>query len=193
MSGPRPASIEIIRDEHLAISAVLFLLRQTAREAERRPASADFALLWAILDYIVAYPDRWHHPKEDGFLFAALRGRSTRADALIARLRQEHADGHPMIGELKLQLAAFESGAAPQAFCAAAEAYVRFEWAHMRCEEDELLPLAESLLDAPEWARIDAAFRENDNPLSGLHPRDDAQTLYQRIMALAPPVSRSAR
>lgn len=186
MPGQRPASLEIIRDEHLAISAVLFALRQAAREARRRPAGADFALLHAILDYIVAYPDRWHHPKEDGFLFAALRGRSSKADALIARLEQEHADGYPMIGALKRQLVAFEAGASPEAFCEAAETYVRFEWAHMRCEEDELLPLAETLLEPADWEGIDAAFRENENPLSGLRPKDEAQALYQRILELSP-------
>ena len=56
----------------------------------------------------------------------------------------------------------------------------------MRREEDELMPLAERALTTDDWQRIYEAFRENDNPLYGLKPKDDAERLYQRILALAP-------
>ncbi len=182
----KPVALQIIRDEHLAISAVLFALRHAARAIRKQPGSADFTLLHAILDYIVAYPDRWHHPKEGQFLFAALQGRSAEADRLIATLEREHVEGYPMIAAMQRLLDAFEAGAHCDAFCDAAEEYVRFEWAHMRREEDRLLPLAEHLIPAEEWERIDAAFLENDNPLHGLRPKDEAEALYRRIIDLDP-------
>ena len=182
----KPAALQIIRDEHLAIAAVLFALRHAVRQVRSDPAAADFTLLHAILDYIVAYPDRWHHPKEDEFLFAALRGRSPEADRLLALLDREHAEGYPMIAEMQRLLGEFEAGANSGDFCSAAEEYVKFEWAHMRREEDRLLPLAEQLIPAAEWARIDAAFLANDNPLSGIRPKDEGELLYRRIVELNP-------
>ncbi|AVR88067.1 hemerythrin domain-containing protein [Thauera aromatica] len=179
--------IQIIKDEHLAISAVLYTLRYLVREM-RAGTPPDFTLLKAILDYIVSYPDRWHHPKEDEFLFAAIKRRTHEADALVARLEREHQLGYPMIELLKEKLIAFRNGdkGADQAFFELAERYVGFEWAHLHAEEDLLLPLAERVLVAEDWATIGAAFRAHDNPLFGIKPGEEARTLYQTILRLAP-------
>lgn len=183
----KPEAIQIIRDEHLAISAVLYSLRYLVKDM-RKGAAPNFPLLRAILDYIVSYPDRWHHPKEDKYLFAAVRRRSRDADGLIARLEREHQLGYPMMEELKKQLIAFQGGdgEAGQQFFDTAERYAELEWEHLRTEEEVFLPIAERVLSAEDWTEIATAFRENDNPLFGIKPKDEAETLYQRILALAP-------
>lgn len=183
----KPEAIQIIRDEHLAISAVLYSLRYLVKDM-RKGAAPNFPLLRAILDYIVSYPDRWHHPKEDKYLFAAVRRRTRDADGLIARLEREHQLGYPMMEELKKQLIAFQGGdgEAGQQFFDTAERYAELEWEHLRTEEEVFLPIAERVLSAEDWTEIATAFRENDNPLFGIKPKDEAETLYQRILALAP-------
>lgn len=180
-------AVRIIEDEHLAISTVLYALRHLVREM-RAGAAADFALLHAILDYIVSYPQRWHHPKEDKYLFAAIRQRTRDADALIDKLEREHALGQPMVDRLKRHLIAFRAGdaSAGDAFIATAERYAEFEWAHLRTEEDVLIPIAERVLTDADWRAIHQAFEENDNPLFGIKPRDEAEALYHRILTLAP-------
>ncbi len=184
----RPEAIQIIRDEHAAIAAVLYCLRYLVRQMRDEGKEANFPLLHAILDYIVSYPDRWHHPKEDDYLFASVKEATHEADHLIAELEQEHQIGYPMIEELKQELLAFERGEpeAAKRFYAVVDRYTHLEWGHMRKEEDLLMPIAERVLSAESWARIHAAFRENDNPLFGLRPKDDAERLYQKILSLAP-------
>ena len=183
----RPEAIQIIKDEHLAISAVLYSLRYLVKEM-RKGAKPNFPLLKAIFDYIVSYPDRWHHPKEDKYLFAAVKRRTHDADELIARLEHEHAVGYPMIEELTRLLVAFQNGdqAAREAFFNGAERYVELEWGHLRTEEDVFMPIAERVLSAEDWAEIHAAFKQNDNPLFGIKPKEEAEHLYQRILELAP-------
>lgn len=183
----RPAAIQIIKDEHLAISAVLYSLRFLVKQM-RKGDQPNFALLRSILDYIVSYPDRWHHPKEDKYLFAAVKRRTHDADALIAKLEREHALGYPMIEDLTHQLIAFQGGdvAARDAFFSSAERYAELEWAHLRIEEDVFMPIAERVLSAEDWAEIHTAFKENDNPLFGIKPKEEAEALYQRILSLAP-------
>ena len=183
----KPEAIQIIRDEHLAISAVLYSLRYLVKDM-RKGAAPNFPLLRAILDYIVSYPDRWHHPKEDKYLFAAVKRRTRDADALVGRLEREHEMGYPMMEELKKQLIAFQGGNAEagEKFFDTAERYAELEWQHLRTEEEVFMPIAERVLSAEDWAEIAAAFRENDNPLFGIKPKDEAETLYQRILALAP-------
>ena len=182
----KPEAIQIIKDEHLAIAAVMYCLRYLVRQMRDHGEAPNFPLLHAILDYVVSYPDRWHHPKENDYLFAAIKARTHDADAIIARLEQEHRDGHPQIEDLKTRLNDFERAGKAAPFYQAADAYAQSEWDHMRREEDELMPLAERALTADDWQRIHEAFRANDNPLYGLKPKDDAERLYQRILALAP-------
>lgn len=190
----RPEAIRIIVDEHSAISAVLYALRYLVRQMRDGGEEPNFPLLRAILDYIVSYPDRWHHPKEDRFLFAAIRRRTHDADALLADLEREHRIGYPMIEDLKHRLIDFQNGepGAREDFFDLAGRYVQLEWAHMRKEEDLLMPIAERVLDKADWEEIDQAFRENDNPLFGIKPKDEADRLYQRILSLAPaPIGRA--
>jgi hemerythrin-like domain-containing protein len=71
-------------------------------------------------------------------------------------------------------------------FLDTAERYAQFEWAHIRKEEDVLLPLAQEVLTTEDWEDILCAFRESDNPSFGIKPRDQAELLYQRILELAP-------
>ena len=187
-AGMKPEAIQIIKDEHLAIAAVLFCLRYLILGIREEGKAPDFVLLRAILDYIVSYPDRWHHPKEDQFLFAAVRLRTREADQIIARLEKEHQAGYPLVDTMKRELIAYQSGQpdAQEAFMASAGRYLELEWAHMRTEEDVLIPIAERVLTEEDWAGINAAFRENDNPLFGIKPKEEAERLYQRILSLAP-------
>ena len=184
-----PAAIQIIRDEHLAIAAVLYSLRFLVRRMRTEGAAPDFPLVHAMLDYIVEYPDRWHHPKESEYLFKALRKRNSDAGALIDELESEHRKGDLLIADLNNKLTAFENGDrdALVAFAAAVEEYAQMQWEHIRKEEDVLMPLAERSLKADDWRRVAEAFQENDNPLYGIKPKDEAERLYQKILSLAPP------
>lgn len=183
----RPEAIQIIKDEHAAIAAVLYTLRYLVKHM-RAGETPNFPLLRAILDYIVSYPDRWHHPKEDQFLFAAIKSKTQEADKLVASLEREHQLGYPMIEDLKQKLINFQNAVegSSEAFYALAERYVELEWGHMRKEEDDLIPIAEKVLTPEDWKTITQAFRENDNPLFGIKPKEEAERLYQRILDLAP-------
>ena len=185
----RPTAIQIIRDEHLAIAAVLYGLRYIARRIRDGGAQPDFQLLHAMFDYIVEYPDRWHHPKESDYVFKAVRERNPDARELLDELEEEHKEGDRLIEDLKGKLIRLERGGGDTRvlFVDAVERYAEFQWEHIRKEEDRLMPIAEKSLTAEDWRRIAAAFRENDNPLFGIKPKDEAERLYQKILSLAPP------
>lgn len=186
---PHVAALSILRDEHLAIATVLYALRYLAQRLDDDGLAPRLPVLHAIVDYIVSYPDRWHHPKEETQLFCRLRERTAEAEALLTELELEHAAGYGLIEALRAKLQALEQAqeGALTAFREAALRYADFEWGHLRKEEDLLFPLAVRHLLAADWEQIHRAFRENDNPLFGLKPRDEAERLYQRIIELAPP------
>ena len=60
--------------------------------------------------------------------------------------------------------------------------YVEFYLEHMRVEEAEILPLAESVLNTDEWAELDAAFLTNRDPLAGYEADAAYRPLSTKIL-----------
>jgi len=184
---PQPAALRILEDEHLAIASVLYSLRHAVRQAQDRGTVPDFRLFAAMLDYLEAFPERLHHPKENAFLFAAVVARCPDARPLVAALEAEHVRGDQLIRDLRAALERAEAGG-PRTFAAFAEAvagYADFHWQHMSREEEVLIPIALAHLDAADWERIGAAFRANADPLAGFRPKQDTDRLFRTILDLS--------
>ncbi len=183
-----PAALSIIKDEHRSLVAVLQALQHLVREVRDRGLEPDFDLFSLILDYVDVFPDRFHHPKEDQYLFRTLRERTPQARAVLDELEAEHGRGAALIRDLRHALASYRVGgpAGLGAFASAVEAYADFHWKHMRKEEDVVMPLAEQVLTAADWQAIDEAFRANEDPLFGARPRAEFARLFQLIVNLAP-------
>ena len=182
-------AIRIIQDEHRSLAAVLHGMLYLVREIREHGAKPDFAVLRAMVYYIDAFPERFHHPKEDRYLFRLLRIRCQDALPLLERLETEHRAGAEKIRLLEQALARYEEGGTKEfpAFAAAVEAYAAFHWDHMHAEEKQLLPLAEKHLTSGDWEAIDAAFTGNTDPLFGTGPGKEYDKLFRRIVNLAPP------
>ena len=140
----------------------------------------------SMLVYIDEVPEKLHHPKEDLYLFERLKRCSPQAAALIAKLEREHTEGYALTQELSRALIRYQgTGAAgfPQ-FRDCVARYLDFNWRHLNCEEDELLPLARRDLTPEDWSAIDAAFAANFDPWSG--PSREYAELFDRIVEMAP-------
>jgi hemerythrin-like domain-containing protein len=182
-------AIGIIEDEHRSLAAVLHGLLYLIREIRLRGATPDFELLGAMLHYIDAFPERFHHPKEDAFLFRCLRLRDPGSAALLDQLEEEHREGVRKIHGLHEALAQYQQVGIEGfgGFAQLVADYANFHWEHMRAEEHEVLPRARRRLTAADWTEIDAAFADNDDPLLGANAREDYRQLFRTIVNLAPP------
>jgi hemerythrin-like domain-containing protein len=72
------------------------------------------------------------------------------------------------------------------AFEQAVDRYVAGYLEHMAVEENEILPAAQQLLTAADWADLDAAFAANRDPLTGHEPADEYRELFHTIVNNAP-------
>ena len=182
-------AIRIILDEHRAMAAVLHGMLYLVHEIRDRRATPNFELLGAMIYYIDAFPERFHHPKEDEYLFRRLRARHPDAAPLLDRLNIEHRAGAEKIRVLEQALSRYQQGGAAEfsKFMADVEEYAAFHWEHMRREEKEVLPLAEKYLLAEDWQTIDAAFLGHSDPMLGAVAGAKYSALYTRILNLAPP------
>ena len=180
-------ALGIIRAEHRSLAAVLYTLQAQMRAAREGRLAPDYPLARQIVDYLESFHQRFHHPKEDDFLFKALRERSAEANAELERLEGEHAEGDTRLAALREALERAQSDAGSvQEFAAEIERYADFHWRHMRAEEDVVMPLAERLLSLDDWQRIDAAFEDNDDPLFGKARREEYRRLLAAIAEHAP-------
>jgi branched-chain amino acid transport system ATP-binding protein len=181
-------AVELIRREHRDIALVVQCLATVLREVRERKLVADPALFEAIIDYMQNFPDRFHHPKEEDYLFKTLRQRAPASAAVLDELGAQHQAGERSIADLRWKLDALkkdpEKGFA--AFDKAASAYVDFQKRHMALEEREVLPTAERSFTQADWDAIAAAFADNDDPIFGHDPQAYYDRLFSRIVALTP-------
>ena len=182
----RYPALDIIHDEHRALAAMLSGLRALATGIQAGRLRPDFELIGSMIDYIEQVPEKVHHPKENTYLFEALRRRCEAALPVIERLEAEHRQGEARIETLRTALADYRSRgeAGFSAFHAALTTYIDQEWKHMNTEEHEVFPLAREYLTAEDWAVIDAAFTANDNPWQGA--AGEYAALFSRIVNEAP-------
>jgi hemerythrin-like domain-containing protein len=158
------AALSIIKDEHRSIAAVLKGLMSHVEQGRDGRTPADFHLAAAMLDYLQAFPERLHHPKEDEYLFRFVRLRTSEANAVLDELQAQHARGAQMLGELRRALGASRAAGNFDAFDPVLATYAQFQWQHMRLEEEVVLPLAERHLTPQDWQALDAAFEANREP-----------------------------
>jgi hemerythrin-like domain-containing protein len=178
----------ILREEHRSLAAVVHAMQFLVREIRDKDRAPDFRLLHAMLYYIREYPERLHHPKEDRYLFAALKRRTHDADAVIADLEREHALGEKLLNDLTVALSVFEAGAPgglPR-FADEVAKFADFYWSHMQKEEDQVLPVAERVLTDEDWRGIHAAFAANQDPNFSDDAQDEFRRLFTRIVNLTP-------
>jgi hemerythrin-like domain-containing protein len=182
-------AIRIIREEHQSLAAVLHGLLYLVREFRAHRSEPDFELLGAMVYYIDTFPERFHHPKEDAWLFRLLLLRHPPAAGIVERLLSEHRAGSVKLRQMEQALLRYQQGGRDEfpIFAAAVEAYVAFERNHMHSEETEVIPLAQQHLTKVDWSEIDAAFLDHADPLLGDAVRDDFLELFRRIVNLAPP------
>jgi len=182
------AAVDVIRSEHIALSAMLSSLLMLLAQQRRNGSMPDLATLRAMLFYIDEFPEQRHHRRESEVLFPKLRARTPLARELLDRLDEDHARGESFVRELEHLLLGFEMMGEPrrEAFEQAVQRYVSFYLSHMAQEEQQVLPLAERVLDERDWLEIDEAFSRNRDPLTGHTPDAEYSALFSRIVSMVP-------
>lgn len=139
-----------------------------------------------MLYYIDAFPERFHHPKEDRYLFPLLRAR---APAVLDELASEHREGVEHLRTLLQTSMRYREGGESEFadFAEALEQYAERHRNHMRKEETLVLPLAGQTFTEGDWEIVDAAFTGHTDPLLGTDPGARWHRVFSRITNLAPP------
>lgn len=187
---PRQQALDIIRNEHRSLTAVIDALRHVAVDIAQGKLSPDYKLLWSIVYYIEEFPETLHHPKEDEVLFPSVRRRTHEIDDTLDDLQRQHINGKPHLEAIKSLLgrAEAEIPGAMQAFADKVVSYAGFHYRHMAEEETVVLVKAGEVLTEEDWQAIATSFAANRDPMQEGGASGDAwfRQFYRRIVTLVP-------
>ena len=186
-----PRALEIMKREHLSLNSVLHVLNQLVLDLESgrlRSDDVDYDLFEKIMTYIEEFSDTMHHPKEDKYLFPALLKKTSEANEVILELEEQHRRGIANRKKLEVHIQAMKDRHPGQVekVIDAMKDYLQAHREHMKLEDHVIMPLAERVLSEEEWAPIDAAFNQNEDPLFGDVPKSKFRKLLSDITFLAP-------
>jgi len=182
-------SLQIIRDEHASLAAMLQSMRMMVERGPADNAENFFDVMRAMLFYIDEFPERLHHPKESNLLFPRIAKSSAHVMGTVDRLERDHMHSERSVRDVQHLLLSWEllGESRRQTFVDAFKQYVDAYLEHMRLEEEVILPEAEKVLTEADWKELDAAFEKNCDPLTGKYPPDPAyDRLFTRIVMRAP-------
>ncbi len=181
-------AIRVIKTEHINVWRILNTLEELLDETVRSKTPPDVRVIEEILLYLDSYADRVHHPKEDDYLFKALRRRSPEAVETIEELERQHEEGGALLERVRTALTHcaehFPDGL--EELRSEVDVYIRFQRDHINLEESRILPLARRSLTDEDWEPINRAFLDNEDPLFGSKVQDEFRALQSRIVQHAP-------
>ncbi len=173
-----------LRLDHANLSRLLTALEREVIAMEHSQR-ADWDIVSRIVQYCLAYPDLQHHPLEDQNL-ARLQNKDPAAAAPSAGLLAEHRD---LSASLRRVAAAAEQvlqdATVPRDwFIGLIRTFVIAQRDHMRREESEFFPAAESAFGPADWAELDRiASGLPTDPLFGRPPNREYLALLSDIKA----------
>jgi branched-chain amino acid transport system ATP-binding protein len=180
-------TLTIIKSEHQNLAAVLFSMEHLIVEIENGK-HPDFAVFHGLFTYINRFLDRYHHPKENLYLFPRVLVRAPDTKDLIQELGRQHSEGEILFVEMLKALSAYEFSGDSEfpLFRDSLLKYTAFERNHAKLEESDLLPRAREVLEASDWEEIDAAFGENRDPMFGDQWNDEFSIMFNKLVNSLP-------
>jgi hemerythrin-like domain-containing protein len=179
---PEAPMLVALRSEHRHIASVLALLSDHLNSIERSEL-VNTHVVYEILDYMVTWPDRFHHPREDViFAYAA------DVDARLAEDRRKLEDQHDELAragkDLLHTIERWRSGEVSGAVVVSlGRAYVKSHYAHMSFEEREVFPAIDVVLTRADWRELaaDDQLRPVGDPVFGRRVQREFRNMARKL------------
>ena len=186
-------SIDILKEEHIYIKMVLKAIRQQCLGiVEGR--SVEPELFYQIIDFVRNYADKYHHKKEEDYLFDIMgteMGEEIKNGAIMGMF-VEHDYGRAYIYNLEIALRAYQAGNqdARVDIIANAIGYEQMLIRHIDKEDNAVYMFAEKNLSSKTLEHLDVEFEKIENDNDNVKIRDKyisfAKGLEQRLNTARP-------
>lgn len=187
MSGIDENILQTLRRDHRDI---YLLLESLQAEIDRisKGGKPDFNLLFMMMDYLINYPDLYHHAEETA-LFVLIKKHNELLSQPIDRILNEHKDTGMLSRRIAAALHNLQRGNEEplQYLQKLVHNYVSRQKDHMNREEAVYFPLLERALTEIEWDKVRAQLAKIEDPLFGDQVRQAYRDRHADIMRLMLP------
>ena len=174
--------MKALRAEHRHIATVMQLFADQLKIIETGEL-VDTHVVYEIMDYMVSWPDRYHHPRED-----LIYGRVAEIDAKAAdevdTLQRDH-DRTAKRGRQVLQdIERWRKGDVSGAVVAkGGQAYIDHMYEHMNIEEKVVFPHIEAVLSIQDWRELaeDDQLRAVTDPVFGTRVQREFRNMTRKL------------
>lgn len=159
--------LHTLKHEHRVIERALHALDGVCLRLEwgqHVPAE----VLSQLVDFISTFADRYHHGKEEQYLFPVLQRQGIPHDGgPLEAIEQEHRIESELTGEMRRAIEGYRDvdPEARQRFVEAAQRYTNHLLGHIDKEDGILLRLADEILDEEDKASLIEGFRQAEAEL----------------------------
>jgi hemerythrin-like domain-containing protein len=174
--------MKALRAEHRHISSVMQLFSDQL-EAIEGGELVDTHVVYEIMDYMVTWPDRYHHPRED-----LIYGRVAEVDAKavdeVDTLQRDHDQTASRGRKVLKDIERWREGECTGAVVVnSGREYVDHMYEHMNVEEKVVFPHIESVLTAEDWRELteDDQLRAVSDPVFGPRVQREFRNLARKL------------
>jgi hemerythrin-like domain-containing protein len=179
---PEAPMLASLREEHRHIATVLALLSDHLNAIERSEL-VNTHVIYEIMDYMVTWPDRFHHPRED-LIYAY----AADVDRGLAEDRRQLQNDHDAIArEGKALLQVIEDWRAGEAngttLVEQGRAYVQHHYKHMSMEEQQVFPAIDAVLTRADWRELvaDDQLQPVGDPVFGRRVQREFRNMARKL------------
>ncbi|MBB5211047.1 hemerythrin domain-containing protein [Microbulbifer hydrolyticus] len=166
-------------DDHKHMQRLLDVFEALLDELGRQDRDpATLSMILDALDYFSVYPDQWHHPVED-LVFGRLLDKPVDIRDVLGEITVEHKAIAAATRNMNQLFYAVANDAAVERehLFATAREYIALQRAHMKKENEILLPLVAQHLTDTDWGEIADELMEKQSS----HFHRGVKRLYEAI------------
>lgn len=171
-----------LRAEHRHMASVMELMGQQL-DAIAAGEMVDTHMLYESMDYMLSWPDRYHHPRED-LIYGRVADIDPTAADNVDSLQREHdamaALGRELLAIIELWRDGKVSGTT---VVKAGKDYIARSYKHMNSEEELVFPQIESILTVQDWRELaeDDNLRPASDPVFGPRVQREFRNLARKV------------
>lgn len=174
--------LALLREEHRHMATVLALLSEHINAIDRSEL-VNTRVLFEIMDYMVTWPDRFHHPRED-IIYRYAADLDARLAEDCKRLEKDHDE---MARRGKALLRAVEDWRSGELggheVVKLGREYVQKSYGHMSFEEQEIFPAVDAVLTRADWRDLaaDDQLKPVGDPVFGRRVQREFRNMARKL------------
>ena len=174
--------MKALRAEHRHMATVMQLFADQLKALEEGQY-ADGHVVFEIMDYMVTWPDRYHHPRED-LIYCRVAELDPKAADEVDSLQRDHDRTATVGRELLQTIESWREGAiAAETVIEQGRAYIDHTYEHMNIEEKVVFPHIESILSLEDWRELaeDDQLRAVSDPVFGPRVQREFRNMARKM------------